>query len=121
MSSTDEPAPGQPPTKPRSELRHWSEYASVSEWFRDYRGCVPIQMAAGLDRLIRDTGMSFPDAYRALLRARTIIHVDPVDDLEPPPAGPPDAATPTSVVARLTPEEHRDGDRKAAQARCARG
>ncbi len=27
--------------------------------------------------------MSFPDAYRALLRARKIIHIDPADDLEP--------------------------------------
>jgi len=121
MPSTDEPAPGTPPTKPRSELRGWSEYASVSEWFRDYRGYVPIQIAAGLDRLIRDTGMSFPDAYRALLGAGKIIHVDPVDDLEPPPAGPRDAVTPTSVVAKLTPEGHREDDRKAAQARCTRG
>jgi len=121
MSSTDKPSGAYLSTKPRSELRHWSTYASVSEWFQDYHGYVPIQMAAGLDRLIRDTGMSFPDAYRALLGAGKIIHVDPVDDLEPPPAGPPDAVTPTSVVAKLTPEGHREGDRKAAQARCARG
>jgi hypothetical protein len=69
--------------KPQSELRHWSTYATVGEWFADYRGYVPIQMAHAIDRLIRRSGMSFPDAYRALLRHGAIIHIDPADDLEP--------------------------------------
>jgi hypothetical protein len=84
MTPTDEPGPGPDTRKPRAELRHWSAYASVGEWFRDYRGYVPIQMAHGLDQLIRRTGMSFPDAYRTLLRRGAIIHLDPSDDLEPP-------------------------------------
>ena len=94
MSSTDEPSGATLPMTPRSELRHWSTYATVGEWFHDHHGYVPIQMAAGLDRQMRATGMSFPDAYRALLGIGAIIHVDPADDLEPPPAGPRDAVTP---------------------------
>jgi len=75
--------------KPRSELRHWSTYASVGAWFADYHGYVPIPMAVGLDRLMRERGLSFPDAYRLLLGQRRIIHIDPADDLdrEPEPDG----------------------------------
>jgi hypothetical protein len=69
--------------KPKSELRHWSTYATVGEWFADYQGYVPIQIPHAIDRLIRATGLSFPDAYRHLLRRGTIIHIDPADDLEP--------------------------------------
>jgi hypothetical protein len=121
MSSTDKPSGAYLSTKPRSELRHWSTYASVSEWFQDYHGYVPIQMAAGLDRQMRGTGTSFPDAYRALLGIGAIIHIDPVDDLEPPPVEPRGTVTPREGAAKLTPEGHREGDRKAAQARCTRG
>ena len=85
MPTTDEPVGRTLPIRPHDELRHWSTYATVGEWYRDYHGYVPIQMAAGLDQLIRRTGMSFPDAYRALLQAGKIIHVDPADHLEPPP------------------------------------
>lgn len=28
--------------KPRSELRHWSIYTTVFEWWEDYKGYVPI-------------------------------------------------------------------------------
>ena len=69
--------------KPRSELRHWSTYATVGEWFADYRGYVPIQMPHAIDRLTKRTGLSFPDAYRTLLRGGAIIHIEPADDLEP--------------------------------------
>lgn len=69
--------------KPRSELRHWSTYATVTEWFDDYRGYVPTQMAHGIDQLIRRIGMSFPDAYRQLVGRGAIIHLDPADDGEP--------------------------------------
>jgi hypothetical protein len=71
------------PQKPQTELRHWSTYTSVGEWFDDYHGYVPIQMAAALGRLTRDNGMSFPDAYRLLLGRGAIIHIDPADDAEP--------------------------------------
>jgi hypothetical protein len=79
MPSDDERGSALPARKPRSELRHWSTYASVGEWFRDYHGYVPIQAAAGLDRLMRQSGMSFPEAYRTLLGRGAIIHIDPAD------------------------------------------
>lgn len=70
--------------KPRSELRHWSTYASVDEWFGDYRGYVPIQMAAGLGRLMRQhPGLTFADAYATLLHAGAIIELE---SEEPRPA-----------------------------------
>ena len=83
--STLEPelGPGLRRRKPRTELRHWSTYTTVGEWWDDYIGYVPIHQAAGLDRLIRVNGLSFPDAYRQLLRRGAIIHLDPADDLEP--------------------------------------
>lgn len=54
---------------PRSAAcRCWSRYRFVSEWFRDYQGYVPIEIAVGLDRLMRATlGMAFPDIYVRLL------------------------------------------------------
>jgi hypothetical protein len=56
--------------KPEWELRHWSRYRSVSEWFADYRGYVPARMAAGLSQLLGDNpGMTFPEAYALMLRA----------------------------------------------------
>jgi hypothetical protein len=83
--TTNEPelGPGLGPRKPRTELRHWSTYTSVGAWYADYRGYVPIQQAAALDRLTRDGTLSFRDTYRLLLRRGAIIHIDPADDLEP--------------------------------------
>ena len=83
--TTNEPelGPGLGPRKPRDELRHWSTYTSVGAWYADHRGYVPIQAAAALDRLTRDGSLSFPDAYRLLLRRGAIIHLDPADDVEP--------------------------------------
>jgi hypothetical protein len=83
--TTNEPelGPGLGPRKPRSELRHWSTYASVGAWYADYRGFVPIQQAAALGRLTSEGGMSFLDAYRLLVRRGSIIHIDPADDVEP--------------------------------------
>lgn len=83
MSSIDKPSATDLPRKPLGELRHWSTYATVGQWFQDYHGYVPIQMPAGLQRLIDQTGLSFPDAYRTLLGAGTIIHINPADDAEP--------------------------------------
>jgi hypothetical protein len=79
--------PGLEWRKPRAELRHWSTYTSVTLWWDDHRGYVPVQMAAAIDRVMRTEGLSFPDAYRLLLRAGKIIHIDPADDIEPPAAG----------------------------------
>jgi len=115
MASTDDRAAVTLPMKPRDELRHWSTYTTVSEWYLDYHGYVPIEAAAGLSRLIRETGMTFPDAYRALLEARKIIHIDPTDDLELPPEEPPDAVAPTPGAAKMTPGECPAGDPTAVQ------
>ena len=41
-------------------------YASVSDWFTDHRGRVPIQAAAGLDRYMRAKGCTFAEAFMAL-------------------------------------------------------
>ena len=82
MSSPDPVSPRV--RKPREQLRRWSTYATVGEWFTDYAGYVPIQIPAAISRLIRNTGMSFPDAYRTLLKRGAIIHLDPADDAEAP-------------------------------------
>ena len=84
MSSDDDLTRRYGPPKSRAEMRHWSTYATVGEWFADYHGHVPIQIPAAISRLIRDTGMSFPDAYRTLLHKGAIIHLDKADDFEPP-------------------------------------
>ena len=38
--TTNEPelGPGLGPRKPHAQLRHWSTYTSVGEWYADYRG-----------------------------------------------------------------------------------
>lgn len=113
MASTDDRAGVTLPMKPRDELRHWSTYATVGEWYLDYHGYVPIEAAAGLSRLIRETGMAFPDAYRALLGARKIIHIDPADDLGAPPEGGRDAVTPEADAAKLAQRERRPNNRTA--------
>ena len=41
-------------------------YPSVSGWFNDHRGRVPVQAAAGLDRFIRAKGCTFAEAFAAL-------------------------------------------------------
>jgi hypothetical protein len=41
-------------------------YESVSAWFHDHHGRVPIQAAAGLDRYIKATGSAFAGAFTAL-------------------------------------------------------
>jgi len=83
-----EPSPAREPAftrKPESELRHWSTYDTVGEWFADHHGYVPIQMAAGIDQLMRRTGCTFVEAYGRLVTAGKIIHVREV------PAAAPDA------------------------------
>ncbi len=47
MTPADEPGQRPDTRKSRAELRHWSTYATVGEWFADYRGYVPVQAAAG--------------------------------------------------------------------------
>jgi hypothetical protein len=48
-------------------------YPSVGAWWEDHRGRVPIQMAAGLDRYVREHGVSFGEAFQALLDRGAIV------------------------------------------------
>jgi hypothetical protein len=41
-------------------------YETVSDWFNDHLGRVPIQAAAGLDRYIKAKGCTFAEAFAAL-------------------------------------------------------
>ncbi len=62
--------------KPKSELRHWSTYASVGEWYDDYNGYVPSMMAVGLSQLMRRRPeLTFPEAYASLLGGGRIIEL----------------------------------------------
>ena len=45
-------------------------YDSVSDWFNDHHGRVPIQAAAALDRYVRTTGCTFAEAFTALTGKR---------------------------------------------------
>ena len=48
--------------KPESELRLWSTYASVGEWYDVYHGYVPSMMAVGLSQLMRKhPELTFPE------------------------------------------------------------
>ena len=86
MSSHEPETPDQADwRKPEDQLRHWSTYASVGDWFNDYRGYVPIQMAHALSNLMQDRGLTFPEVYAQLLGAGKIIHLDPADDAIPEP------------------------------------
>lgn len=66
----------------RARQRPPESYDTVSEWFADYRGFVPLQMAHAFSRLTA-AGMSFPDAYRALRDQGRIIEIDPAETPEP--------------------------------------
>lgn len=65
----------------RARQRPPESYGSVSEWFGDYRGFVPLQMAHALSQLTA-AGMGFPDAYRTLRDQGRIIEIDPASDPE---------------------------------------
>jgi hypothetical protein len=53
-------------------------YETVSDWFNDHHGRVPIQAAAGLDRYIKATGSTFAEAFTALSsKGGPIILIEP--------------------------------------------
>lgn len=53
---------------PLSELRHWSEYETVGEWYADFRGYVPAgPMAVGFERRMRERGRTFREAFAQLM------------------------------------------------------
>jgi hypothetical protein len=59
-------------------LRHWSEYESAGDYYADYRGSVPITMMVGISRVMRERSLTFREAYRLLLDAGAILHVEEV-------------------------------------------
>jgi hypothetical protein len=82
MSSNDEPYARSLPPGHRCRVDDLA-YDSVSDWYRDHIGHVPVQAAAALGRLTHGDGTSFPDAYRLLLKRGAIILSDPAADGEP--------------------------------------
>ena len=62
------------------KLRPPETYSTVGDWWEDYRGHVPIQMAHGLSRYMDKHGCSFAEAYRALRGAGAIVEIDPPED-----------------------------------------
>jgi hypothetical protein len=64
----------------RARLRDPLTYTTVGEWYDDYHGFVPIQMAQALSRVIAERGISFPEAYRLLRDAGAIIEIEPEGD-----------------------------------------
>jgi hypothetical protein len=64
------------PDARRARQRPPDTYDSVSAWYADYQGFVPLPMAHALSRLTA-SGMSFPDAYRTLLEQGRIIEIEP--------------------------------------------
>jgi hypothetical protein len=54
-------------------------YDSVGAWYEAHRGRVPIQAAMALDRLVRDRGLTFAEAFRALVDRGALILLDDID------------------------------------------
>ena len=52
-------------------------YTSVSVWFADHHGRVPIQAAAALGQYIRATGCTFGEAFTVLTNGGPIILIEP--------------------------------------------
>ena len=48
-------------------------YASVSAWYIDHRGRVPIQAAIGLSRYVKENGCTFAEAFSALIGRGALI------------------------------------------------
>jgi hypothetical protein len=57
-------------------MRDVSKYTTVGEWYADFKGRVPPQMAGALDNLMRKRKISFPEAYALLVEGRAIIEID---------------------------------------------
>lgn len=68
------------PEARRARLRPPETYSTVGEWYADYRGFVPIQMAHGLSRYIKQHGCTFAEAYRALRERGAIIEIEQASD-----------------------------------------
>ena len=60
----------------RARQRDPHAYATVGEWYADYAGFVPIQMAQALSRVMRQRGLAFGAAYDLLHDAGAIVELD---------------------------------------------
>ncbi|MBX3032218.1 MAG: hypothetical protein KF809_18905 [Chloroflexi bacterium] len=87
-------------------------YPTVTEWWADYHGFVPIQMAHGLSQLTK-TGMSFHDAYLRLLGAGKIIELEPLRP-DSPHWAERDARLATATEAADAPETTDDDETRHA-------
>ena len=54
-------------------------YTSVSDWFADHAGHVPLQVPAALAEYVRRHGCSFAEAFTALTSGGPIILIGPPD------------------------------------------
>ena len=88
----------------RRALRDPHTYSDITEWWADYRGFVPIQMAHGLSQVMKQRGLTFPEAWDLLVGHGAIVVIEYPDD--PPkeqPAqagGPAGSATPAAEGGR---------------------
>ena len=62
-------------------------YDSVGAWYDAHRGRVPIQAAAALDRLVRDCGLTFAEAFLTLVDGGALILLDDNGSASAPPEG----------------------------------
>ena len=53
-------------------------YATITEWWRDYHGFVPLAMAHGISQAMREHDLSFRDAYLKLLKGGAIVELEPL-------------------------------------------
>jgi hypothetical protein len=64
------------PLLPERNPRHWNTYATVSDWYRDFHGRVPVDTALALKRPMEQASCRFAEAYKVLLDARLIIVIN---------------------------------------------
>ena len=55
-------------------------YSSAGDWYHDYRGFVPIQMARGLSLAMKERGLTFPEAWDLLVGRGAIVMIEYPDD-----------------------------------------
>jgi hypothetical protein len=60
----------------KARLRDPHTYTTAGEWWGDYRGFVPIQMAHGLSQVMKRRGVTFPEAWDILVGTGQIVMLD---------------------------------------------
>ncbi len=68
---------------PVDQLRHWSEYETVGDWYGAFGGYVPTAVARGVSDRMRERGLTFREAYaQVCVREGRLVSVHAGD--EPP-------------------------------------